>query len=239
MALACVHESEQFIHKRDEQIPATARQKPYGVACADAVGVQRVLTMINQCFAFKIPQQISTAGHRADSWPSEPLWTGRLVVSSIHDNALIELKDANTDALFAACPTKKDGPPAAQKVVDSSRYFVLRVVDQNSGRHAFIGIAFENRSDAFDFNKELQREQAAADEATKGPTVTKDYSLKQGEKITIKINSARKTRDTTDKSSDSAFGASSSKAISSSSDVDLLGFSSAPSSASTSGWETF
>uniref|UniRef100_K3X1F0 NECAP PHear domain-containing protein n=1 Tax=Globisporangium ultimum (strain ATCC 200006 / CBS 805.95 / DAOM BR144) TaxID=431595 RepID=K3X1F0_GLOUD len=210
------------------------------------VGVQRVLTVINQCFAFKIPPQTSATGHRADSWPSEPLWTGRLVISSIDDNALIELKDANTGALFAACPIKKDGPPAVQKVVDSSRYFVLRVVDQNSGRHAFIGIAFENRSDAFDFNvamddfnKELQREQAAADEASKAPTVTKDYSLKQGEKITIKINSTRKTRDTTDDSSDSAFGASSSKANSSSGDVDLLGFSSTPSSASSSGWETF
>ncbi|TYZ58907.1 hypothetical protein PybrP1_009511 [[Pythium] brassicae (nom. inval.)] len=180
------------------------------------VGVQRVLTVINQCFAFKIPPQTSAAGHRADSWPSEPAWTGRLVISSIDDSALIELKDASTGALFAACPIRKDGPPAVQKVVDSSRYFVLRVVDQNSGRHAFIGIAFENRSDAFDFNvamddfnKEMEREKVAAEEAAKAPASSKDYSLKQGEKITIKINTTRKSKDTGDDASgDSAFGGS-------------------------------
>lgn len=77
--------------------------------------------------------------------------------------------------------------------------------------------------------RELQREQAAADEASKGPIVTKDYSLKQGEKIKIKINSTRKTRDT-DETNDDAFGTSSSsgKASSSSGNADLLGFSSAP-----------
>lgn len=53
--------------------------------------------------------------YRADSWPSDPAWTGRLVISSVDDNALIELKDVTTGALFAACPIKKDGPPAVQK----------------------------------------------------------------------------------------------------------------------------
>jgi len=57
----------------------------------------------------------SLAPFRADSWPSDPAWTGRLVISSMDEDAVIELKDANTGALFAACPIKKDGPPAVQK----------------------------------------------------------------------------------------------------------------------------
>ncbi|KAJ0412208.1 hypothetical protein ATCC90586_005821 [Pythium insidiosum] len=181
----------------------------------------------------------------ADSWPSDPAWTGRLVINATDDEASIELRDPATGSLFAACPIKRDGPPAVQKVVDSSRYFVLRVVDQKSGRHAFIGIAFENRSDAFDFNvaiddfmKELQREQVAAEESLK-PTASKDYSLKQGEKIRIKINTTRKAKDAGD--DDDSWGSSSSgKASSGSSgDADLLGFSSGSQSASASGWETF
>ncbi|TMW62215.1 hypothetical protein Poli38472_009708 [Pythium oligandrum] len=204
-------------------------------------GVQRVLAVINQCFAFRIPPQVSAAGHRADSWPSDPAWTGRLVINASDDEASIELRDPNTGDLFAACPIKRDGPPAVQKVVDSSRYFVLRVVDQKSGRHAFIGIAFENRSDAFDFNvaiddftKELMREQVAAEEALKAPAQSKDYSLKQGEKIRIKINTTRKVKDTTDDDWESSGGSGKQ----SSGDSDLLGFSSGSGQAA-SNWETF
>ncbi|CCI41108.1 unnamed protein product [Albugo candida] len=167
------------------------------------IGVKRILAVINQCFVFKIPPQVSAAGHRADSWPKEPVWTGRLTIFSCDEDLMIELRDSSNGSLFAACPMKRNGPTAVQKVVDSSRYFVLRVVDQNSGRHAFIGIAFENRSDAFDFNvalddhqKELQREKNAADKERAGLNVTKDYSLKDGEKIKIKINSKKKNEHT-------------------------------------------
>lgn len=57
--------------------------------------------------------------------------------------------------------------------------------------------------------REIEREKVAADEAAKAPAVSKDYSLKQGEKIKIKINTTRKSKDTGDDvSSDSDFGGS-------------------------------
>lgn len=83
--------------------------------------------------------------------------------------------------------------------------------------------------------RELQREQIAAEESLKAPSATKDYSLKQGEKIKIKINTTRKSRDTGDDAGgDDAFGSSASpssgKASSSNNGgggtADLLGFSS-------------
>lgn len=78
--------------------------------------------------------------------------------------------------------------------------------------------------------RELQREQVAAEESLKAPGATKDYSLKQGEKIKIKINTTRKGRDTGDDASDDAFSgvSPSSGKLSSSSGgtADLLGFSS-------------
>jgi adaptin ear-binding coat-associated protein 1/2 len=48
--------------------------------------------------------------------------------------------------LFAECPLPSDGSPLTRRVetvVDSSRYYVLQVVDRTDAKkHAFLGIGF-------------------------------------------------------------------------------------------------
>ena len=84
--------------------------------------------------------------------------------------------------LFAVCPVDSFPGLAVEPVSDSSRYFVLRLKDPSgicspsisslcylshyclfiiflyslcSGRHAFVGLGFQDRGDAFDFNVSL------------------------------------------------------------------------------------
>jgi ferric-dicitrate binding protein FerR (iron transport regulator) len=101
------------------------------------------------------------------------------------------------NAVFASCPVTDDA--AVERTLDSGRYFVLRI--QNAqGKHAFIGIAFNERNDSFDFNVALQehkseceREDQAAAQAATGITTaaapTRDFSLKDGQKIHVNIGS--------------------------------------------------
>jgi hypothetical protein len=68
--------------------------------------------------------------------------------------------DSNIESnIFAVCPiTQFAEANGVDRCIgiDSSRYFVLRI--QNAqGRHMFIGLAFNERNVAFDFNKERVR----------------------------------------------------------------------------------
>lgn len=130
-------------------------------------------------------------GHRASDWPKDPTWTGKLKIVAKGKVAAIILMDAS-NAVFAICQVTDDA--AVERTLDSGRYFVLRITNAQ-GRHAFIGIAFNERNDAFDFNvalsefkSELEREELANKWSTDAPVgPMKDMSLKEGEKIKIKI----------------------------------------------------
>ena len=94
--------------------------------------------------------------------------------------------------LFAACPIDAYPSPAVESVSDSARYFVIRIRDE-SGRTAFIGIGFVDRSDSFDFNVALQdhfKYLKKDEELAKAPPIEDekklDLSFKEGQ--TIKIN---------------------------------------------------
>ena len=135
-----------------------------------------------------------TDGHRASDWPKEHTWAGKLKISAKGRIAVITLLDSTTNQVFASCTVTDDS--CVERTLDSGRYFVLKI--QNAqGRHAFIGIAFNERNDAFDFNVALQEHKAECgreDKAAAEPAVSnipmRDLSIKSGEKITVKIAGA-------------------------------------------------
>jgi hypothetical protein len=123
--------------------------------------------------------------------------------------ANILLEDPKSGELFAAAPYTS--PQVVEQALDSSRFFAVRVVGQG-GMKATLGIGFEERPEAFDFGVALQdvrrvldfdRPQGgpagAAAAGRKGPPgrptapkpvaqeVKRDFSLKEGETITVNI----------------------------------------------------
>lgn len=91
------------------------------------------------------------------------LWKGRLRVvekgTEAPTKAFVRLEDENTGELFALVPynpTKTNPSGGIEAVLDSSRYFVLTVVDQTTKNKAYVGMGFPERTEAFDFNVALQ-----------------------------------------------------------------------------------
>ena len=92
------------------------------------------------------------------------LWKGRLRIletsSASSSSCSIRLEDKDSGELFAECPYDVTGT-SVEPVLDSSRYFVLRVESEAPGggggkKKAYIGMGFQDRSDSFDFNVALQ-----------------------------------------------------------------------------------
>ncbi|CAL1531167.1 unnamed protein product [Lymnaea stagnalis] len=162
---------------------------------------ERVLCVKNEVLVYKIPPRPSNRGYRADEWKLEsPDWTGRLRVVSKGKELLIKLEDRNSGELFAQCPVDSYPGIAVESVMDSSRYFVIRIKDE-SGRSAFIGIGFHDRADSFDLNVSIQdhfkwlkqeaEEEKNASTVETGPKL--DLGFKEGQ--TIKLNLGTKKGD--------------------------------------------
>lgn len=174
--------------------PATGAPLP-----ADAL--QRVLFVARTIHVYAIPPLTSMKGYMAADWTvqNRQIFTGRLRIleTAVHDTVTTDilLEDPSDGSLFAAAPYTDPG--AVEHVLDSSRFFVLRVVGE--GRKATLGIGFEDRSDAFDFGVALQEAQKLATSSSNSvstsdqpppETPPKDYSLKPGQ--TISVNTGRR-----------------------------------------------
>lgn len=153
-----------------------------------------VLLNKKEVFVYKIPPR-QPQGHRAEDW-KECIWCGNLQLINKAMKCEIRLLDSNTNKLFACCPVPDNYDEAVERTVDSSRYFVLRVAD-GQGRHAFIGMGFESRNDAFDFNCTLsdnaRRRQVEVQRSTEllSDKPQKDYRLKEGEKIRVQLKGVK------------------------------------------------
>lgn len=171
--------------------------------------IQRVLFVSPTVHVYNPPAVTSARGHIAASWTSPVsrlIFTARLRVleTAIPTpeggeklKADILLEDAKTGELFAASPYT--AAAVVEQVVDSSRFFAIRVQDP-SGRKAGLGIGFEERSEAFDFSIALQevRKTLNLDTLAGGPgrpakkgketsKVERDFSLKEGQTITVNL----------------------------------------------------
>lgn len=102
--------------------------------------------------------------------------------------------EESTGKLFAQCQIPNgEHDKYVERAIDSSRYFVLKIT--NGARHAFIGLGFEDRNDAFDFNVCLadfkttfvDRDADALNAGSKTAGPPKDLSLKEGQKISLNI----------------------------------------------------
>ena len=182
--------------------PITGRPLP-----ADAI--QRILFIAPSVHVYNIPPLTSTKGYVAASWTADnnkrQIFTARLRVletaipTASNDETVksdILLEDPSNGQLFAGAPYTVPG--VVEQVLDSSRFFALRVQGEG-GRKAVLGIGFEERSEAFDFSVALQEVRktlgieddgkAGGKKVGKKEQVVdkKDFSLKEGETITVNI----------------------------------------------------
>ncbi|KAF8582273.1 adaptin ear-binding coat-associated protein 1 NECAP-1 [Ramaria rubella] len=165
--------------------------------------IESILFIAREISVFKVPPLSSNEGYRATEWGDlgQPLWKGRMRIVETSKGVTIRLEDGQTGSLSFALAPYDALKPSVESVLDSSRYFVLRVEDQTSGKKAYIGIGFAERSESFDFNVALQdytkRFKSAQNPPSPTSTTTsphvppgpkKDYSLKEGQTFSINLN---------------------------------------------------
>ncbi len=156
--------------------------------------IERTLLLKNEVFVYNLPPRSSARGYRAADWSlDQPAWTGRLRCVSKGTACTIRLEDKGSNELFAECPVEIYPGASVEAVTDSSRYFVLCV--QDSGRKAYIGIGFTDRSDSFDLNvtlqdhfKQIKRDDQFSKEASEPEKLPNlDLAFKEGQTIRISI----------------------------------------------------
>ena len=85
---------------------------------------------------------------------AEDLWQGTVKVVDRGGLSVILLIDKVSNEVTAVFPIVDGG--SVERCVDSSRYFVIRVKNEEDGISKHIAVAFNERTSAFDFNVALE-----------------------------------------------------------------------------------
>jgi hypothetical protein len=159
--------------------------------------MQRILFACREVHVYRVPQQqLVQKRFLCQEWEGEHVFTGRCRVVEESTRVWIRLEDRVSGELFAESPLDESEP---QHAVDSSRYFVLLVKDRDTQRKAWLGIGFEQRGEAFDFVAALNDAKRQNQPTTQGDQpkpVSKDFSLKQGQKLKLSIPGMKKAQST-------------------------------------------
>ncbi|KAI6697266.1 hypothetical protein NL676_017385 [Syzygium grande] len=164
----------------------------------EADAVELVLFQVSECYVYLIPPRKSAASYRADEWNvNKWAWEGALKVISKGEECIIRLEDKTTGDLYARAFLRNGEPHPVEPVIDSSRYFVLRIEENIGGRtrHAFIGIGFRERTEAYDFQAALHDHMKYLDKKRTAEEMEQhyqhnssvDYSLKEGETLKLQL----------------------------------------------------
>ncbi|GAA56805.1 adaptin ear-binding coat-associated protein 1 [Clonorchis sinensis] len=160
---------------------------------------ENVLLVKNEVYIYQIPPRQSNRGYRAADWGLDtPFWTGRLRIVAKGKDLTLKLEDRNSGELYAKCPVDAFPGIAVESVMDSSRYFVIRLM-ADDGRTMYTGLGFAERSDSFDFNVTIQdhfkwvqqeKEVAETEEKLKSqPSL--NLGFKEGQTIKLNLNTRR------------------------------------------------
>ncbi|KAK8919161.1 hypothetical protein KSP39_PZI021303 [Platanthera zijinensis] len=189
------HDQKQLVRNFDSKDEARGGQDDEE---EELQSVELILFHVKECYVYLIPPRKTAASYRADEWDVNKWhWEGALKVISKGEECIIRLEDRATGELFARAFLRTGEPHPVEPVIDSSRYFVLRVEENIGGRHrhAFIGVGFRERAHAYDFQaalhdhmKYLNKKQTAEEmEQLHQATSSIDYSLKEGETLVLQI----------------------------------------------------
>lgn len=188
-----------------------------------AHAIQRILYLAPTVHVYQIPPATSVKGYQASTWTADnnrlQIFTARLrvVETSVPSSerpdgdetvsTTLLLEDPKTGDLFAAAPYTAER--IVEQALDSSRFFAVTVVGE--GRKAVLGMGFEERSEAIDFSIALQDARRVlgfgADAAGAGgpggraaqakqglEEPKRDFSLKEGETISINLGGLKGRR---------------------------------------------
>uniref|UniRef100_F1LCS5 NECAP-like protein CG9132 n=2 Tax=Ascaris TaxID=6251 RepID=F1LCS5_ASCSU len=147
-----------------------------------------------EVFVYRIPPLANNRGHKAADWNlDEPNWVGRMRLVAIGKKLELRLEDKSSGQLFAKAPIDEYPGICIEPVIDSSRYFVVRLKNDN-GQTAFIGMGFGDRGDSFDLNvalqdhfKYIEKSSELEKEQISGNQPKLDLGFKEGQTITLNI----------------------------------------------------